>query len=475
MSRAGLAGASTTSDAVYPLSSIAAPTAPETAQSGAERRAHRRHAAEEIPFVNKVRLKYGPAVALIDLSIGGAQIQTTNFRLQPGSTLVLEITGSRGDVSVPARVLRCQLASLLPEPVYRGALAFKRELDLQALGAPDPATESPERSPDDAEADDARLDPASEAAQLRRGLARLALGETSSSASAEALLEPMIGALDAAYRTLETAAGRRAGPALSEELADLFNAVATALERRPTAAALMAAIEEHLRHVVPARAIRMADASAVGQAVGTEAILLSVPRLSPDGPTLRLAVEFDEGAELIELHLQILKAGIQLVAIAGELGRLNGADRPLVIRSAEPLPAGWSRVMVEYSDRQTRTGYTHDFVPERGHLTISPEPVASPNNRVMLPFTELKAIFFADGGAGRAAESHPGDTPPAPVAQRRRVRVTFRDREQLVGTIAGEGTATPGFFLASSDGFGGEGAYDRVYVLTAALTGVESV
>ncbi|MGE3513181.1 MAG: PilZ domain-containing protein [Vicinamibacterales bacterium] len=475
MSRTGLAGASKLSNAVYPSSSTVASTAPEAAQSVAERRAHRRHAAEEIPFVHKVRLKYGPAVTLIDLSIGGAQIQTSNVRLQPGSTLVLEISGSRGDVSVPARVLRCQLASLLPEPVYRGALAFKRELDLQALGAPNPATESPEISIEDAEADDGPLDPASEAAQLRRGLARLALGEISSSASAEARLEPMIGALDAAYRTLETAAGRRAGPALSEELADLFNAVATALERRPTAAALMAAIEEHLRHVVPARAIRLADASAVGQTVGAEAILLSVPRLSPDGPALRLAVEFEEGAELMELHLQILKAGIQLIAIAGELGRLNGADRPLVIRSAEPLPAGWSRVMVEYNNRQTRTGYTHDFVPEKGYLTISPEPVVSPNNRVMLPFTDLKAIFFADGGDGRAAESRPGDTGPAPVAQGRHVRVTFRDREQLVGTIAGEGTATPGFFLASSDGFGNEGDYNRAYVLTAALSGVETL
>ena len=101
----------------------------------ANRRSHRRLTLAEVPFVSKVRIKYGPAVKLIDLSPGGAQIETVNFRLQPGSTVVVEITSREGELSIPAQVLRCQLASLLPEPVYRGSLIFKRPLDFKDLGS----------------------------------------------------------------------------------------------------------------------------------------------------------------------------------------------------------------------------------------------------------------------------------------------------------------------------------------------------
>ena len=113
--------------------------------------------------MSKVRLKYGPSVTLVDLSSGGAQIETINFRLQPGSTVVVELAGQDGEVSVAAQVLRCQLASLLPEPVYRGALVFKQTLDFKALG--------PEHPVDPA----AELNPSVEQAQLRQVIKRLQL------------------------------------------------------------------------------------------------------------------------------------------------------------------------------------------------------------------------------------------------------------------------------------------------------------
>src|SRR5215210_8870182 len=107
----------------------------ETEEAAAGRRLHRRLTLADLAFVSKVRIKYGPAVKLIDLSTGGAQIETVNFRLQPGSTVVVEIASRDGELSVPAQVLRCQLASLLPEPVYRGSLIFKRPLDFKDLGS----------------------------------------------------------------------------------------------------------------------------------------------------------------------------------------------------------------------------------------------------------------------------------------------------------------------------------------------------
>ena len=291
-------------------------------QNGAERRAHRRLSIADIPSIQKIRLKYGPAVTLIDISNGGAQIETTNFRLQPGATVVIELTAGQGDLSLPARVLRCQLASLLPEPVYRGALVFKQPFDVRTLGV---VHEDLEPEVD--------LDPATELARLRTVLERLAIGG-GSQPMPETALTALNQALTTAIGTLETPAGRRAGPELAEELAEMFHAVGNALEKTPTAAALMAAIEEHLSHVVPARSIRIADPDSFVQLPGSEAIMMTVPKLSPDAANARMAVEFPDGAEPQELHFQVLKAGIQLVAIARELGRLNGDQAVLVMRDA---------------------------------------------------------------------------------------------------------------------------------------------
>ena len=357
---------------------------------GAERRAHRRHTVSEVGFITKVRLKYGPAVTLIDLSTGGIQIETINFRLQPGSVAVVELVGRDAEVSMPAQVLRCQLVSLLPEPVYRGALVFKRALDFATLGQESgPAAAPPE------------LNPALEQANLNRVLKRVVVAGAE---PAEVALTSLSSAVAAAFATLDTPAGKRAGSALSSELAALFKAVADAIEQQPTPRALVAAIEEHLRQVVPARAIRVADADGLMPIPGSEAILLSVPALGPGGTGGRVAVEFADGCEPLELHFQLLKAGMPLVALARELGRLNGSERRLEVQEPQKLPPGWSRIVVRYNSGELHKGFTHNFLPTKGFVHLMLEPVVTtPDNRVAVPFTELKAIFFVKDHEGNAA------------------------------------------------------------------------
>lgn len=404
----------------------------------------------DIPAVTKVRLKYGPAVTLIDLSNGGAQIETTNFRLQPGAAVVVEISAAQGDISIPATVLRCQLASLLPEPVYRGALAFKREFDVRTLGV----------DHDDLEPD-ADLDATAEYQRLRAAIQRLSLG--TDDCLPAAAVQAIEQALATAFGVLETPAGRRAGETLREALAEMFNAVATALEGEPTSRALTAAIEEHLGHVVPARSIRLADPDTFVQLPGSEAILLSIPQLSPEAPAARLAVEFPTGSEPQEVHFQVLKAGIQLVAMARELGRLNGDERPLAIRPTAPLPAGWSRIVVRYNSGQLHKGYTHAFQPARGYVTILPDPAGDAATGLMVPFTDVKAIFFVRDLAGDPARE---TSPAAPTATGRRVAITFRDGEQLVGTTTDDPGQRPGFFLVPADRGGNN---ERVFVIAPSV------
>lgn len=443
-----------------PVASPAEESATSEAEvrSGVDRRAHRRHTMAEIPFVGKVRLKYGPAVALVDLSCGGAQIETTNFRLQPGSAVVLELSGPDGNLAIPAQVLRCQLASLLPEPVYRGAVVFKHHLNLKAL-APEHAFPEATRE----------LNPALEQARLQQTVKRLILGPEAEW-TPEAVVAPLLTALDASMATLDTPAGRQSGSALASELAGLFKAIAGALEQDATPKSLILAIEEHLRRVVPARAIRLADDATFMQLPGSEAIFFSLPRLSPATPAARIAVEFPEGCEPQELHFQVLKAGAALIALASELGRLNGLERPLKARPVRKLPPGWSRIVIRYNSGQLHKGYTHNFLPTKGFISVMPEPVVSPDNKLAVPFTDLKAIFFVKDHDGNAGYTEAKTLEPN--ARGRKVSVTFLDGEELVGTTVNYNSSAPGFFVQPADP---ESNNERVFVVAQAIRGLKFV
>src|SRR4051812_4723838 len=94
-------------------------------RSPRERRAHIRHGKADLPPIRASRLRHGPSVSLIDLSVGGALLEA-DIPMKPGATLALEIT-SDGDTPslVPMRVLRCEVASLSSATtVYRGACEF---------------------------------------------------------------------------------------------------------------------------------------------------------------------------------------------------------------------------------------------------------------------------------------------------------------------------------------------------------------
>jgi len=97
--------------------------------SAADRRVHTRCSIAELPWLEAARLKYGPSVEVIDLSHGGAQIETPGYRLQPGSTVVVEIDVEGSGLVVPAQVLRCHVSRLAPSATYRGALEFRRSIN----------------------------------------------------------------------------------------------------------------------------------------------------------------------------------------------------------------------------------------------------------------------------------------------------------------------------------------------------------
>jgi hypothetical protein len=100
--------------------------------SGGDRRQYRRFSARELPGLQAARIKSGPNVALVDVSAGGALLES-DTQLQPESEALLELVGNSRHTVVPIRVVRCHLAALNGSPRYLGACAFKKPLDLDEL------------------------------------------------------------------------------------------------------------------------------------------------------------------------------------------------------------------------------------------------------------------------------------------------------------------------------------------------------
>lgn len=101
-------------------------------QLQSDRRAHRRFPVRELQGLRAARIKSGPLVSLVDLSAGGALLDT-EFPLRPGSEAVLEVVGDLRNSIAPFRVARCQVSALEGRASYRVACAFKRPLALLDL------------------------------------------------------------------------------------------------------------------------------------------------------------------------------------------------------------------------------------------------------------------------------------------------------------------------------------------------------
>jgi len=91
------------------------------------RRAHRRQTLEEHGIVH-ARVRPGHEVVLVDVSAGGALLESAR-RLLPGALIELHLATPGRAVSLRGRVLRCAVARLRAAGVwYHGAIKFDRDL-----------------------------------------------------------------------------------------------------------------------------------------------------------------------------------------------------------------------------------------------------------------------------------------------------------------------------------------------------------
>ena len=91
------------------------------------RNSRRRHQLQE-HGITHARVRPGFEATIVDVSAGGALVETTH-RLLPGSSIELQVGSSDRRVSMRGKVLRCTVTRLCAATVwYRGAVEFDQGL-----------------------------------------------------------------------------------------------------------------------------------------------------------------------------------------------------------------------------------------------------------------------------------------------------------------------------------------------------------
>jgi len=112
------------------------------AKLGRERRAFPRRPASELSFLKSVKLLAGPEVRLIDVSRGGALLESVT-PIPPGTRICLRLVTTDTTVLIDGRVLRSRVSCLQPGLVrYRSAVQFEEEVALFAEDRSEEAAEA---------------------------------------------------------------------------------------------------------------------------------------------------------------------------------------------------------------------------------------------------------------------------------------------------------------------------------------------
>ncbi len=400
-------------------------------------------------------MKYGPAVSLIDLSAGGAQIETSCYRLQPGSTVVVQLAAVSRTFAVPSRVLRSQVCSIVPAgTTYRTALAFKRRLDLPEL---------PE-----AKQSDRDLHLLQEHAKLNVALRCLDDSMTRPGGAVEPVATGVgRGALAAALAIMESPPGRRGSGTFSRELGRLFRIITTGLSSETPPRAILDLMIEGMRRAVPARVVRVVEGVSLS-GIPAEATCFDVPSRT-SLCAARLVVECPRGCQLDLEHLSFLKAAAHLVTLIAEIDEVMSArDSAASAETNRDLPAGWKRLVVRYMDGRLLKGFTTDFAAAKGYVHVWMAPNGPEESRVTVPLRPLKAIFFVHDFEGDPAH-RPGVDLDSSIEHGRRVEVTFVDGEVLAGTTLNYSREGRGFFVTPLDARGNN---VRIFVAPGAVRDV---
>lgn len=107
-----------------------------------------------------------------------------------------------------------------------------------------------------------------------------------------------------------------------------------------------------------------------------------------------------------------------------------------------------SKLVVACFDGRRLKGYVFNFSPLRERFRLFPEATSPPETGMDVELADLKALFFVKDFAGNSQYREHYDSNGR---RGRRLEVTFKDGEKIIGTTEGWSPQKPGFFLFPAD------------------------
>jgi PilZ domain len=409
----------------------------QTSAALSDRRAYTRRSARELDWLRLIRLTGGKEfdVTLVDLSEGGALIEVDS-PLRPGVQLKMELIGTGLEALVPLEVLRSYVANLAGGlTVYRGACRFVHPIELPR---PDRRTAS---SPHTAPVTVASADFVGTDAVLSYLLERCGSrpGRPSATPAARVTLER-----EAVLHVLESLHSREASAAdaASRHTMDLLGTILPAIRRGDSRQDVVAALHRQL-----------------GRLPVTTRSLLRVT-------SSRLAA-------LVHHCTPSERRAHTAIIVPNEAARQLEAPAPATLTTSVPQPqtdSALQKIVVRYADGQLLKGFTQDFHPSRPQFSLWRTIKAAPSERVVVPISSLKAVFFVKDFNG-----NPGYRERKTFTVRgqgRRIEVTFLDTEVILGTTLNYRPDAQGFFVIPVDPAANN---SRVFVVATAVRRVRFV
>ena len=128
-----------------------------------------------------------------------------------------------------------------------------------------------------------------------------------------------------------------------------------------------------------------------------------------------------------------------------------------------------NKVVARFANGRMVKGVTSDFLPGKEIFHVSESLSASGSRPVEVRTQDLKALFFVRDLAGSKPRSDRNAFDPGRATFGRRIRVTFKDGEILVGTTQAYQPGRPAFFVVPASSHSNN---ERCYVVATATQDV---
>ena len=137
----------------------------------------------------------------------------------------------------------------------------------------------------------------------------------------------------------------------------------------------------------------------------------------------------------------------------------------------DQFKAGPVKIIARHIDGRIIKGWTTDFFPNKPFFHVYGSALESASEGIKVLTGELKAVFFVKDFEGNPSYDERKRFEEGQKVHGRKIEVTFKDDEKLVGTTTGYDPKREGFFLFPADA----GSNNlRVYVISKSIKKVST-